>query len=77
VFAAGDLAYENGTAEEFKNCYDKTWGRFKNRTHPAPGNHEFYGSKDGSPTSITGARRLASEKRVTTASIWAVGTLLR
>ncbi len=49
VFAAGDLAYEKGTAEEFKNCYDKTWGRFKNRTHPAPGNHEFYGSKDGSP----------------------------
>jgi acid phosphatase type 7 len=49
VFAAGDLAYEKGTAEEFKNCYDKTWGRFKSRTHPAPGNHEFYGSKDGSP----------------------------
>lgn len=49
VFAAGDLAYEKGTAEEFRNCYDKTWGRFKNRTHPAPGNHEFYGSKDGSP----------------------------
>jgi len=49
VFAAGDLAYENGTAEEFENCYGKTWGRFKDRTHPAPGNHEFYGSKDGSP----------------------------
>lgn len=49
VFAAGDLAYERGTAEEFKNCYDKTWGRFKNRTHPTPGNHEFYGAKDGSP----------------------------
>jgi len=49
VFAAGDLAYESGTVEEFNNCYDKTWGRFKNRTHPAPGNHEFYGSKDGSP----------------------------
>lgn len=48
VFAAGDLAYEKGTAQEFANCYDKTWGRFKNRTHPAPGNHE-YGSKDGSP----------------------------
>jgi len=27
VFAAGDLAYEKGTAEEFKNCYDKTWVR--------------------------------------------------
>ena len=48
VFAAGDLAYERGTAEEFANCYDKTWGRFKNRTHPAPGNHE-YASKNGSP----------------------------
>lgn len=47
VFAAGDLAYERGTAEEFKDCYDKTWGRFKDRTHPSPGNHEF-GSKDGS-----------------------------
>ena len=49
VFAAGDLAYEQGTTEEFKNCYDKTWGRFKKRTHPTAGNHEFYGSKDGSP----------------------------
>lgn len=49
VFAAGDLAYEKGTAWEFANCYDKTWGRFKNRTHPAPGNHEFYSSKDASP----------------------------
>jgi hypothetical protein len=48
VFAAGDLAYEKGTAEEFRDCYDKTWGKFKNRTHPSPGNHEF-GSKDGSP----------------------------
>jgi len=47
VFAAGDLAYEKGTAEEFANCYDKTWGKFKNRTHPVPGNHEFNGSKLG------------------------------
>jgi len=47
VFAAGDLAYERGTAQEFKDCYDKTWGRFKARTHPSPGNHEF-GSKDSS-----------------------------
>jgi|SRR5882672_926154 len=47
VFAAGDLAYEKGTAEEFRDCYDKTWGKFKDRTHPSPGNHEF-GSKEGS-----------------------------
>jgi hypothetical protein len=41
VFAAGDLAYEKGSAEEFKNCYDPTWGKFKDRTKPALGNHEY------------------------------------
>lgn len=41
VFAAGDLAYERGTAAEFKNCYDPAWGRFKDRTRPALGNHEY------------------------------------
>jgi len=41
VFAAGDLAYEKGSAEEFKNCYDAAWGRFKDRTKPALGNHEY------------------------------------
>jgi len=42
VFAAGDLAYDRGTAEEFHKCYDATWGKFKDRTRPAPGNHEYY-----------------------------------
>jgi acid phosphatase type 7 len=41
VFAAGDLAYERGTAEEFRDCYGTTWGRFKDRTQPTPGNHEY------------------------------------
>jgi hypothetical protein len=44
VFAAGDLAYEKGTYEEFEECYQPTWGKFKNRTRPAPGNHEYNGS---------------------------------
>lgn len=44
VAALGDLALSNGTAEEFANCYDKTWGAFKSRTRPAPGNHEFHSS---------------------------------
>src|SRR5215469_4715532 len=44
VFAAGDLAYQNGTYEEFENCYNPTWGPFKARTRPAPGNHEYNGS---------------------------------
>ena len=44
VFAAGDLAYEDGTYEEFQKCYGPTWGRFKTRTRPTPGNHEYNGS---------------------------------
>jgi len=43
VMAVGDLAYPDGTAENFV-CYDKTWGRAKGRTRPAPGNHEFHSS---------------------------------
>ena len=26
---------------EFISCYEPTWGRFKDRTYPAPGNHEY------------------------------------
>ena len=44
VFAAGDLAYSSGTFEEFQNCYQPTWGQFKDRTKPAAGNHEYNGS---------------------------------
>ncbi len=42
VFAVGDLAYPNGSDLDFKNCYGPTWGRFKDRTRPAPGNHEYH-----------------------------------
>jgi alkaline phosphatase len=41
VFTVGDNAYMNGTANEFKVCYDPTWGRHKARTRPTPGNHEM------------------------------------
>ncbi len=42
VFTAGDNAYGKGTTDEFRNCYQPTWGRHKDRTRPAVGNHEFY-----------------------------------
>ncbi|MBT9614193.1 MAG: metallophosphoesterase [Burkholderiales bacterium] len=41
VLAVGDMAYPNGTLEEFTNCYAPTWGGFKDRTYPAPGNHDY------------------------------------
>ena len=41
VFTAGDNAYPNGSAADYQNCYDPSWGRHKARTRPAPGNHEY------------------------------------
>ena len=41
VVALGDLAYPAGTAEDFKDCFDKVWGRLSARTYPVPGNHEY------------------------------------
>ncbi|HEY2803529.1 MAG TPA: metallophosphoesterase [Actinomycetota bacterium] len=41
VLPLGDLQYPNGSFANFQASYDKTWGAFKGRTHPAPGNHEY------------------------------------
>jgi hypothetical protein len=41
VLTLGDNVYPNGTAAEFANCYHPTWGRFKDRTRPSAGNHDF------------------------------------
>ncbi len=61
VFTLGDNAYESGTATEFANCYDPSWGRHKTRTRPSPGNHDYvtsgasayyayFGANAGSPS---------------------------
>jgi PKD repeat protein len=41
VFTAGDNAYSNGTLSEFNTRYHPNWGRFKSKTKPTPGNHEY------------------------------------
>jgi hypothetical protein len=41
VFTAGDNAYGSGSADQFRDCYDPTWGKFKDRTRPAAGNHDW------------------------------------
>ena len=41
VLTLGDNAYASGTAEEFAECYDPTWGRAKTRTNPVPGNPDY------------------------------------
>jgi hypothetical protein len=45
VAALGDLQYERGEAANFAASYVPSWGRFRDRTHPAPGNHEYAGGK--------------------------------
>jgi len=57
----GDNAYDNGTATEYATCYDPSWGVFRDRTRPAPGNHDYntagaapyygyFGANAGDPT---------------------------
>lgn len=61
VFTAGDNAYPSGTATQFADCYEPSWGRHKARTRPAPGNHDYgtpgaagyfdyFGAAAGDPT---------------------------
>lgn len=60
VFTAGDNAYPNGSPTNYASCYEPTWGRFKARTRPVPGNHDwvtpgaagyfgYFGSAVGAP----------------------------
>jgi hypothetical protein len=49
VFVLGDNAYFGGTAREYRDCYDTTWGGEKFRTRPVLGNHEYEGGNSGGP----------------------------
>jgi hypothetical protein len=43
VFTAGDNTNELVTdPAPLKPCFDPTWGRFKERIRPAPGNHDYF-----------------------------------
>lgn len=41
VFTLGDNAYPDGTAQQFSDCFDPSWGRHRDRMLPAIGNHEY------------------------------------
>jgi hypothetical protein len=41
ILTLGDHAYPSGTPQQFERCYGTSWGRFRDRTRPAPGNHEY------------------------------------
>jgi hypothetical protein len=42
VFTLGDNVYPDGTAAQFANCYDPTWGQYVARTRPSAGNHDYH-----------------------------------
>ena len=61
VATLGDNVYSRGTAKEFADCYGPGWGRHRDRTRPAPGNHDYqtshasgyfgyFGAAAGDPT---------------------------
>jgi len=41
VLTLGDTTYPVGAPAEFTNCFQPTWGAFKARIRPVPGNHEY------------------------------------
>ncbi|MES2261104.1 MAG: metallophosphoesterase [Pseudomonadota bacterium] len=45
LLTLGDHTYPHGLAAEFRDCYAPTWGRYRDRTYPSPGNHEYLGGK--------------------------------
>lgn len=58
IAALGDLAYPHGRDKDFAQCFDPSWGRFKDRIRPAAGNHDhatknargyadYFGSRGG------------------------------
>jgi len=61
VAMLGDGVYPNGTAQEYADCYDPSWGQVKSRTRPTPGHHDYatpgaagyfgyFGAAAGDPT---------------------------
>jgi len=45
VLTLGDNAYLAGASLGYTDCYDKTWGRFIDKTFAIPGNHDYENGK--------------------------------
>jgi calcineurin-like phosphoesterase family protein len=41
VLSLGDHQYDTGALADFQSSYDPTWGSFRWKTFPSPGNHEY------------------------------------
>lgn len=61
ILGLGDFSQQEGTIEQFENCFDPVMGRHTDRIEPVPGNHEYrtpgaagyfeyFGAAAGDPT---------------------------
>lgn len=41
VLLLGDGQYPDGALDRYRRGYGRTWGRFRERTRPVPGNHDY------------------------------------
>lgn len=41
IFTTGDNSQDDGLPEQFEDCFDPSWGKFRSRIRPAPGNHDY------------------------------------
>jgi hypothetical protein len=41
IAIVGDVAYPDGSASDFANCFHPAWASMLPRIHPVPGNHEY------------------------------------
>ncbi len=56
VLTLGDTQYPAGALPAFMDSYDETWGLFKDKTYPAPGNHDYQTSGAAGYFAYFGAR---------------------
>ena len=42
ILLMGDISNDYGTVEQYADCFDPDWGRYKTRIHAVPGNHDYY-----------------------------------
>src|SRR3954452_3877914 len=56
VLPLGDNQYNSGSLTNYLAVFDKTWGVFKGKSYPVPGNHEYGQTNAGGYFSYFGSR---------------------
>ena len=73
VFTAGDNAYPDGSPSDYAERYESTWGAFKDRTYPVPGNHEYHTHEAAGYVGYFGADRVTNDDDGGLYYAWDVG----